>query len=64
MEKSQLTRAEQLFPTLKNMNKRQLEIMLLEIRNMDWSRISNVKVLKHDYIYYLLIQKLKKEETR
>ena len=54
MEKSQLTRAEQLFPTLKTMNKCQLEIMMLEIRNMDWSRISNGMILKHDYIYYLL----------
>ena len=54
MEKSQLPRAEQLFPTLNTMNKCQLEIMLLEIRNMDWSRISNSMILKHDYIYYLL----------
>ena len=54
MKKLQLTRAEQLFPTLKTMNKRQLELMLLEIRNRDWSRIGNAMILKYDYIYYLL----------
>ena len=61
MEKSQLTRAEQLFPTLKTMNKRQLELMLLEIRNRDWSRIGNAMILKYDYIYYLLLQRLKEK---
>lgn len=61
MEKSQLTRAEQLFPTLKTMNKRQLELMLLEIRNRDWSRIGNAMILKHEYIYYLLTQRLKEK---
>ena len=61
MEKSQLTRAEQLFPTLETMNKRQLELMLLEIRNRDWSRIGNAMILKYDYIYYLLLQRLKEK---
>ena len=64
MEKSQLTRAEQLFPTLKTMIKCQLEIMMLEIRNMDWSRISNGMILKHDYIYYLLSQRLKEKKKQ
>lgn len=64
MEKSQLTRAEQLFPTLKTMNKRQLELMLLEIRNRDWSRIGNAMILKYDYIYYLLLQRLKEKRKQ
>lgn len=62
MEKSQLTRAEQLFPTLETMNKRQLELMLLEIHNRDWSRIGNAMILKHEYIYYLLTQRLKEKK--
>ena len=61
MKKLQLTRAEQLFPTLKTMNKRQLELMLLEIHNRDWSRIGNAMILKYDYIYYLLLQRLKEK---
>ncbi len=64
MGKSQLTRAEQLFPTLKTMNKRQLELMLLEIRNRDWSRIGNAMILKYDYIYYLLLQRLKEKRKQ
>ncbi|MCI8850971.1 MAG: hypothetical protein HFE82_05460 [Erysipelotrichaceae bacterium] len=64
MEKSQLTRAEQLFPTLETMNKRQLELMLLEIRNRDWSRIGNAMILKYDYIYYLLLQRLKEKRKQ
>ena len=62
MKKLQLTRAEQLFPTLKTMNKRQLELMLLEIHNRDWSRIGNAMILKHEYIYYLLTQRLKEKK--
>ena len=64
MKKLQLTRAEQLFPTLKTMNKRQLELMLLEIRNRDWSRIGNAMILKYDYIYYLLLQRLKEKRKQ
>lgn len=54
LSKQNLIKAEKLFPTFKTMNKHQLEIMLLEIRNMDWARIGNGMVLKHDYINYLL----------
>lgn len=54
LSKQELTRAEQLYPILKTLDKYQLEILLLEIRNMDWSVIGNAMVLKHDYINYLL----------
>lgn len=54
LSKQQIKRAEQLFPLLKNMNKYQLENLLLEIRNMDWSTIGNGMVFKHEYINYLL----------
>lgn len=54
LSKTQLTRAEQLYPILKTLDTHQLEIMLLEIRNMDWSTIGNAMMLKHDYINYLL----------
>lgn len=57
MNKVELTRAEQLYPTLRNMGRKQLEIMLLEIRNRDWSMIGNAMILKHDYIYYLLTKR-------
>lgn len=57
LSKTQLIRAEKLFPMLKTMNKRQLEIMLLEIRKLDWSRISEVMILKYEYIYYLCMQR-------
>lgn len=57
MNKVELTRAEQLYPMLKNMGRKQLEIMLLEIRCKDWSMIGNAMILKHDYIYYLLTKR-------
>lgn len=54
LSKQELTRAEQLYSMLKTLDKYQLEIMLLEIRNRDWSVIGNAMILKHEYIYYLL----------
>lgn len=55
-----LKRAEELFPELKNYETRELEIMLLEIRKRDWSLISDMMILKHDYIDFLLKSRLKK----
>lgn len=54
MTDKELKRAKELFPYLDKETTRNLEIMLLDIRKRDWSTISNVMILKHDYIQTLL----------
>ena len=55
MTDKELKRAKELFPYLEKELTRNLEIMLLDIRKRDWSTISNLMVLKHDYIQTLLL---------
>lgn len=55
MTDKELKRAKELFPDFKLETTRNLEIMLLDIRKRDWSTMSNLMILKHDYIQALLL---------
>ena len=61
MKDKDLERANLLFPNLKKETTRNLEIILLEIRNRDWATIEYTSILKHEYIQMLLINKQGKE---
>lgn len=45
---------EVLFPDLKNYSKQDLENLILELRNLDWSTISNHEIKECEYATYLL----------
>ncbi len=60
MTDEELKRSKELFPNLEKEAAKNLEIMLLEIRNRDWSMIGEVMLLKHDYIQKLLLDRKEK----